>query len=138
MSSIEWLADKSALVWLGESPDAELWAARVRRALIRVSTPTLLEVGYAAGSMGEWAAMTGGVPVSLMPVEYCTPRAERRAVEVQGLLARRGQHRAPSIPDLLIAAIAETAGLTVLHVDKDFDLIAEVTGQSVERLMIEP
>lgn len=54
--------------------------------------------------------------------------------DVQQLLADRGQHRAPSIPDLLIAAAAELATLTVLHVDKDFELIAEVTGQPVERL----
>jgi predicted nucleic acid-binding protein len=50
------------------------------------------------------------------------------------VLAERGTHRAPSIPDLLIASIAESAGLVVLHDDKDFDLIAEVTGQRVERL----
>jgi predicted nucleic acid-binding protein len=52
-----------------------------------------------------------------------------RAAEVQGLLARRGQHRATSIPDLLIAATAEHHGATVLHYDADFELIAEVTGQ---------
>jgi predicted nucleic acid-binding protein len=46
----------------------------------------------------------------------------------------RGRHRAPSIPDLLIAAVAERGQLTVLHVDKHFELIAEVTGQSVQRL----
>jgi predicted nucleic acid-binding protein len=38
------------------------------------------------------------------------------------------------VPDLIIAAAAELAGLTVLHLDKDFDVIAEVTGQPVERL----
>lgn len=69
-----------------------------------------------------------------MPVEYLTPNMEDRAVEVQRLLADRGQHRAPSIPDVLVAATAELAELTVLHFDKDFDLIAEVTGQPVERL----
>lgn len=45
------------------------------------------------------------------------------------MLADRGQHRAPSIPDTLIAATAELAGLTILHRDKDFDLIASITGQ---------
>ena len=58
-----------------------------------------------------------------MPIEYLTPATEDRAVEVQALLADRGHHRAPSIPDLLLAATAELAQLTVLHVDKDFDLI---------------
>jgi predicted nucleic acid-binding protein len=37
------------------------------------------------------------------------------------------------VPDLVIAAVAERSGLTVLHLDKDFELIAEVTGQPVER-----
>ncbi len=72
-----------------------------------------------------------------MPVEYLTPRIEDRAVEVQSVLAARGQHRAPSIPDLLIAATAELAELTVLHLDKDFELIAEITGQPVERLAVD-
>ena len=53
---------------------------------------------------------------------------------VLGLLAQRGDHRAPSIPDLLIAAIAESAGLVVLHDDKHFELIGEITGQPTERL----
>lgn len=55
-------------------------------------------------------------------------------VEVLALLAERGYHRAPSIPDLLIAASAEVASLTVLHRDKNFDLIAEVTVQPVDTL----
>lgn len=36
------------------------------------------------------------------------------------------------VPDLLIAAAAESLGLTVLHYDADFDRIAAVTGQSCE------
>jgi predicted nucleic acid-binding protein len=71
-----------------------------------------------------------------MPVEYLTPAIEDRAGEVQALLADRGQHRAPGVPDVVVAAIAEFASLTVLHVDKDFDVIADVTGQPVERLRI--
>ena len=55
----------------------------------------------------------------------------RRATDVQGLLAGRGRHRLP-IPDLIIAAAAESARMTVLHYDADFDAIAAVTGQDVE------
>lgn len=54
-----------------------------------------------------------------------------RAIEVQGWLARQGQHRLP-IPDLVIAAAAEASGLIVLHYDADFDRIAAVTGQPME------
>jgi hypothetical protein len=69
-----------------------------------------------------------------MPVEYLSPAIEDRAVELQVALGERGHHRAASIPDLLIAATAELAQLTVLHDDKDFELIADVTGQPIERL----
>lgn len=34
------------------------------------------------------------------------------------------------IPDLVIAAAAESAGLSVLHYDADFERIAEITGQA--------
>lgn len=55
-----------------------------------------------------------------------------RAEEVMALLASRGQHRAAGLPDLLIAAAAERAGLIVLHYDADYDVIAAATGQPVE------
>ena len=45
------------------------------------------------------------------------------------MLADRGQHRAPSIPELLVAALAEISGRTVLALDKDFELIAQIMGQ---------
>ena len=69
-----------------------------------------------------------------MPVEYLTPAIEDRAVEIQQLLADRAQHRAASVPDLIIAATAELAGYTVLHLDNNFELIAGLTGQPLERL----
>jgi hypothetical protein len=40
------------------------------------------------------------------------------------------------VPDLIIAATAELAGLTVLHLDKDFEVLAEISGQPIERLNI--
>lgn len=136
MAVTEWLADKSALVRLAVSPDAAEWANRVQRGLVRITTVTRLEVGYSARSGPDLRAGLRRPPISVMPVEYLTPAVENRAVEVLGLLADRGQHRTPSIPDLLIAATAELAGLTVLHCDKDYDLIAGVTGQSTERLKL--
>ena len=63
-------------------------------------------------------------------------RVWRRATDVFELFAGRGplHHRQIGIPDLLIAAAAELAELPVLHYDRDFELIAEVTGQPVEAL----
>jgi hypothetical protein len=129
-----WLIDKSALVRLADSPDAAEWAARIERGLVRITTVTRLETGHSARSGPELRAGFQRPPLSSMPVEYLAPAIEDRAVELLALLADRGQHRAPSVPDLIIAAAAELAGLTVLHLDKDFDLIAEITGQPMERL----
>ena len=132
----DWLIDKSALVRLAASPDAQEWAARIQRGLVRIATVTRLEVGHSARSGADLRAGLQGPPLSAMPVEYQTPATEGRAVEVLALLADRGQHRAPSLPDLIIAATAEMAGLTVLHLDKDFEIIASITGQPLERLAV--
>jgi hypothetical protein len=133
---VSWLIAKSALVRLAVTPDAADWAGRIERGLVRITTVTRLEIGYSARSGPDLRAGLQQPPLSSMPVEYLTPAIEDRAVEILTLLADRGQHRAPSVPDLIIAATAELARLTVLHLDKDFDVIAEITGQPVERLNI--
>jgi predicted nucleic acid-binding protein len=136
MAVTRWLIDKSAYVrlQLGQAANRDEWSARISRGLVRLSTITRLELGYSARSGDTGRQQFASPPLSLMPIEHLTPAIEDRAFQVQMLLADRGQHRAPSIPDLLIAATAEKAALTVLAVDKDFDLIAAITGQPVETL----
>ncbi len=134
MTTSVWLIDKSALIRLPTSPARDEWYQRIERGLIRVTTLTLLEIGYSARSGADLEDELHRPPLALMPIEYLTPASEARAMTVQALLAERGLRRAPSVPDLLIAANAELTGATVLHADKDFDLIASVTGQPVENL----
>ncbi|GAA3393616.1 PIN domain nuclease [Cryptosporangium minutisporangium] len=136
MAVTSWLIDRSAYVrlQLGQAADRDEWSARISRGLVRLSTITRLELGFSARSGHAGRGQFAVPPLSLMPIEHLTPAIEDRAFEVQMTLADRGQHRAPSIPDLLVAATAEKAGLTVLAVDKDFDLIADVTGQPLETL----
>jgi predicted nucleic acid-binding protein len=67
-----------------------------------------------------------------LPRVPVTDAAVDRALEVEGLVATRSQHRAVPLPDLLVAACAERAGLTVLHYDADFDRIAAVTDQAMQ------
>jgi predicted nucleic acid-binding protein len=136
MAVTSWLIDKSAYVrlQLGQAANRDEWSSRISRGLVRLSTITRLELGYSARSGDIGRRQFALPPLSLMPIEYLTPAIEDRAFQVQMLLADQGQHRAPSIPDLLIAATAEKASLTVLAVDKDFDLIATITGQPVQSL----
>lgn len=132
MAVAGWLIDKSALNRINSASDE--WLQRIQRGVVRISTVTLLEVGFSTRNGADHRATLGEPPVALMPVEHLTPAIETRAVEIQTLLADRSKHRAHSIPDLLIAATAELSRLTVLHGDKDFDLIAAITNQPVERL----
>ncbi|MDY7088450.1 MAG: PIN domain nuclease [Actinomycetota bacterium] len=136
MAVTSWLIDKSAYVrlQLGQATNRDEWSSRISRGLVRLSNITRLQIGYSARSGDTGRRQFTLPPLSLMPIEYLTPAIEDRAFQVQMLLADQGQHRAPSIPDLLIAATAEKASLTVLAADKDFDLIATITGQPVQSL----
>lgn len=58
--------------------------------------------------------------------------AEQIARTTQRRLVESGRHRSAGVADLLVAAVASTAGLAVLHYEHDFDVIASVTGQPVE------
>jgi predicted nucleic acid-binding protein len=89
-----------------------------------------LEVLFSAPSPGRYREAAEGL--SGMPRAPVTEECVERALTVQAMLAERSQHRAVSLPDLLIAACAEQAQLTVLHYDADFDRIAEVTGQPTQ------
>lgn len=131
MSGSHWLIDKSAL-WRTRHVlvnEAVQW--RVERGLVGVSIATELEIGYSAQSSEGYQTMRQRMVDQLIPVRI-PPRAEDRARDVQARLVTRGQHRSAGVADLLIAATAEMEGLTVLHYDTDFDLIAEITGQPCE------
>lgn len=88
-----------------------------------------LEVGFSARNLGEWTRLASAL--SAFPLIETDATHVHRARQVQRLLASRG-FRGRKVPDLLVAAAAEKAGLVVLHYDADFDLIARVTGQRCE------
>jgi len=131
-----WLVHRSALARMSTSPDAEKWSRLIELGQVRITTTTLLEIGHLARSEREWSDLVEDVPVIHMPLATLTPRTEARALEIQRIVLRGARHRAPSVPDLLVAAVAEEADLTVLHADNDVDLITRTTGQSVERLRV--
>ncbi len=125
-----YLADKSALARVHLAPVASRLESLFLAGEVATCGIVDLELLFSARSTVDYLA--------ILADRRSLPRAEvgeagiERAVVVQTALARKGQHRSLSIPDLLIAAAAEAAGLTVLHYDSDFDLVAEVTGQPTE------
>jgi hypothetical protein len=123
------LVDTSVLVRVGRPQVREAIEARATRAQLARAGICDLEVGYSARNAGEWDR----IAEALAAFELIETTAEhvRRARQVQRLLASKHQ-RGRKVPDLLIAAAAEIAELTVLHYDSDFDQIAAVTGQRSE------
>lgn len=86
-----------------------------------------LEALYSASSPASYG--TTATTLRDMPRAAVDEKCVDRALEIQAMLADRSLHRGVSVPDLLVAACAEQAGLTVLHYDADYERIAEITGQ---------
>lgn len=91
----------------------------------------LLELLYSAQSHRDYETLASRLETG--PEWLATEDQDFwRAREVQGALAATGKHRGVSIPDLIIAAVAERHRVAVLHYDADYDLIAGITGQQTE------
>jgi len=127
-STANWLVDTSALARLSVPEVGEVLRPLIDAGRVAIAAATILEVGYTARSKADHELSQQKVLERLQFV-YGSPRSERRAIEVQQSLMDRGHHRAVKLPDLLVAAVAEVEGLTVMHYDADFDRIAEVTDQ---------
>lgn len=86
------------------------------------------QVLYGARSRDDYEAIRAD---RVLAYEYLPVNDEdwHRALEVQRVLAARGQLRAVAVPDLLIAASAERHGVELVHYDTDFDLIVDASGQ---------
>ena len=126
---LRYLADNSALARFTHPAVEHRLRPLIEEGRVATCAVVDLEVLYSARSRADYAAILEerrsfeSVPI--------TPEVMERAIEVQGRLAQRGQHRLP-IPDLILAATAESAGLSVLHYDADYERIARVTKQKQE------
>ncbi len=127
MTRAAYLADTSAFTRLSKPPASAAFAPLIAQGAVAICAPVMFELGYSARSLADHQAITERLDAfERVPV---TDGDHRRAIALQQLLATRGQHRALSLVDALVAAVAEARGLTVLHYDADFELVADVTGQ---------
>jgi predicted nucleic acid-binding protein len=125
------LADKSALTRRETRPEVrEILEPLLLAGEIASCGIVDLELLYSARGRSTYRATAEALRG--MPRVAVDDAVIERALEVQGMLADRSQHRAVPLPDLLVAACAESAGLAVLHYDADFERIAELTGQRVQ------
>lgn len=126
-----YLADKSALAHMTKPPVAKRLAPLIGDGEVATCGIVELEVLFSARSEKDLVETRARRAIAYPRVEMSEADFVR-AEDVMSELARRGKHRSASLPDLLVAAAAERAGLTVVHYDADYDLIASVTGQPVE------
>jgi len=124
----DYLIDTSALARVLLGQNTAEWDDRIGAGLVAICDITELEVLHSARSTADrervksaldshytWCPMPDGI--------------YRRARVVQEQLTAKGEHRSAGTVDILVAAVAEEAGLTLLHYDRDFDTIARTTGQ---------
>ncbi|MEI2816832.1 MAG: PIN domain-containing protein [Microthrixaceae bacterium] len=124
------LADKSALEQRRHSAEARLVLETLLVENLLASCHVVaLEVLYSARNLRDYEMLQRDI-AAIRWIPVSEPVMDR-TMEVQYLLAKRGQHRIP-LPDLMIAAAAEAVDAVLLHYDSDFDRIAAVTGQATK------
>ncbi len=128
-----YLADTSMVVRLRRGQDiAPHWVDAVKAGLVGICPAVEAELTRATKSKADRDQLRSQLRTVFgwhpMPDD-----AWRFVEQVQGSLVDLGQHKGPSVVDLLVAATAEAWGLTILHVDADFDTIARVSALRVQR-----
>lgn len=120
------LADTSVLARLAREDVRSVVQQLMADSRLARCTISDLEVGMSARNAAEWDGLARAMR-TLAAIDT-DPGDITRACGVQRALAAQGL-RGTKLPALLIAAAAERRGLIMLHHDKDFELIADVTGQ---------
>ena len=126
------LADTTAWAWSRRERRGRLredFDTRLVDGEIAICDMVTMELLYSARNEDEFDELSE----ELRALPECPiGRAEwKRALWVYRELAKQGgaHQRSVKHPDLLIAAAAEVAEITVLHYDEDYERIAEITGQ---------
>ena len=120
------LVDNSAFARWRQPSVAAVLDPLHERGLLAVTGPIEMEVMYSARNAKE--AMELRSFLSGFDYLPCDDEAWTRAFNLREQAVGRGNHRALSTTDLLICAVAEHHGATVLHYDQDFEQIAALAG----------
>lgn len=129
------LWDTSALIQATRDPAV---ATELRDALatdaVAINEAVLLEYLNGARNTGEYARFEDALrAVRLLTT---TPDDWQRALGVHRMLAESGpgHQRSVRLVDLIVAAVAERHGYPIVHVDRDYERIATLTGQAARRV----
>ena len=127
MAVADSVVDTSALTRLRRPPVRAVLEPLLVAGRAAICSTTQVELLWSTRNTAEYdAVLQRWNHVELLQVE---PADWDHAINVQRELWDSGQHRAVGWPDLLLSAVAVRHRVTVLHYDRDFELVAEVTGQ---------
>jgi predicted nucleic acid-binding protein len=127
VNRVRYLADTSVFARLAKPAVAAAFGPLAAEGQVALCAPVAFELGYAARNPADHRTLLEHLHA--FPTAPVNDADHRRALAVQHVLLERGQHRAVSLVDGLVAAVAEARDLTVLHYDADFELVAAVTDQ---------
>lgn len=130
MTPARFLVDTSALVRLFRDTSVRArWEPQITAGLVAVCPVVELELLYTARSKAHREELVDLIGDAFVWVPM-PDRVFVRAAEVQAGLTARGLHRSAGAVDLLVASTADLHALTLVHYDRDFDQVTNVTGQA--------
>lgn len=119
------IADVSARTRTNHPAVSNAWVTAVRADQIATCSIVTLELLYTARDQAEVEALRADeASLRSIPVTVSVQRAAMAAISE--LSARGAGHHRVKLPDVLIAAAAQEAGVGVLHYDHHYDRLAEV------------
>lgn len=127
------LADTSALIRFYRGQTSPGWDDTVTAGLVGLCEPVREEYLRAVGGRADFYE-ADAVLHETFPHYGVPDDAWQQTAQLQQHLADRSRHQSASPVDLLVAVTAAHHKLTVLHADRDFDAIAQLTGQPVRRI----
>ncbi|MFI1576932.1 PIN domain-containing protein [Embleya sp. NPDC020630] len=128
-----YLADTSALVRFYRQQTAEPWNEPFLAGRVSLCEPVRLEYLRSVGGQAVYyeldEIMNETLPYCHVPESVWTESAA-----LQHRLWEKSQHECASVVDLVVSVTAAHHNLVLLHADRDFEVIAKVTGQPVRRI----
>jgi predicted nucleic acid-binding protein len=121
---MRYLIDTSALVRVMRRQVSSHWYEQVARGLVAICEPVLTEALTIAGA-NDFDEIEAEL-TALYPWVAVPDDAWDQVRELRRALAKHSAHRALSVADYLVVATGRRAKLTVLHEDKDFELVGRV------------
>ncbi|MFI6247815.1 PIN domain-containing protein [Streptomyces sp. NPDC051016] len=131
MTVADYLIDASALALVLLRQNTTEWDDRIAAGLVAICDLTELEVLHSVRSATDRTRIKAALDAHYA---WCPDGVYRRSRIIQEQLTAKEEHRSAGPVDLLVAAAAEEAGLTLLHYDRDFETIARTTGQPVHMI----